>query len=300
MPMNAELTALIPSVKPCLLDRQHMVSLRFTKFGYRLVRCECCGLVYLDLDVSAEDMREFYSKEYFSGGEDRRGYADYVGDQETLRLSFQQKLTGIEKRKAAGRLLDIGCATGYFLDVAKEHAWEVYGQEVSEFAGGVAAERHGDHIFIGGMDAVQLPPHSLDVITMWDVIEHLADPVDVLRRARELLKADGMLVICTGDIDSLLARLQGSRSRIYNPPQHLYYFSRRTLSRTLESAGLRVLEVSDDWKTMTLEYFAYVLAVLNPNPITHGFRRWVQRWDLRKRAIKIPLIDNMRVYAVVV
>lgn len=264
------------------------------------MRCECCGLVYLDLDVSAEEMRQFYSKEYFSGGEDRRGYADYVGDHETLYLSFRQKLTGIEKRKVPGRLLDIGCATGYFLDVAREHGWEVYGQEVSEFAGGVAAERHGDHVFIGDMDGVQLPPESLDVVTLWDVIEHLDDPVGVLRRARQLLKPDGLVVICTGDIDSLLARLQGRRSRIYNPPQHLYYFSRRTLSRTLECAGFRMLEVSDDWKSMTLEYFAYVLSLLNPNPITRGFRGWVaQRPRLRKRAIKIPLVDNMKVYAAV-
>lgn len=285
------------SAKPCAICHTSDVAQQFTKFGFDVVKCRSCGLVYLNHSMTPDDLRDFYSKEYFSGGEDRKGYADYVGDEDSIRRSFREKVRTIESLHPRGTILDIGCAAGFFMDEAAAMGWEVYGQEVSEYAGGVARERHGDHVFIGTIDAVDLPPKSMDVVTMWDVIEHLDDPRAVLARIRELLKDDGLFAVCTGDIDSWIARLQGRRSRIFNPPQHLYYYSKDSLARMLGAAGFQARRQEIDRKVLSLEYFFYVVSCLNSNPVTRFLHRQVGRLRLGKRAIRMPLPDNQVVYA---
>jgi SAM-dependent methyltransferase len=288
-----------PVTKPCPVCPPGPVTERFVKFGFRVVACDSCGMAYLDHRMTPDDFRDFYSKAYFSGGEDRKGYADYVADRANIRRSFRSKVDRIDALTGRpGRLLDIGCAAGFFLEEANDRGWEVYGHEVSEFAGGVARERFGDRVFVGSLDNVDLPPASLDVVTMWDVIEHLDDPNSVLAKVRVWLKDDGVLALCTGDIDSWLGRLQGRHSRIYNPPQHLYYYSRRSLRGVIEKAGFRPERSEVDWKSLSLEYFFYVIACVNSNPLTRFLHRHVGKssW-LGRRAINIPLVDNQVMYA---
>ncbi len=283
--------------KPCGICGRGDPARAFERFGYAIVRCRGCGLTYLDLEPSRDDISSFYSAGYFTGAEDRKGYADYVADRASLRVSFDRKLRKIEAMRRPGTILDIGCAAGFFLEQAAARGWSAYGQEVSAYAAGVARDALGDRVFCGHLDAIDLPDGSVDVITMWDVIEHLDDPLDVLARMRRLLRDDGLLVLCTGDIESWLARLQGRHSRIYNPPQHLYFYSRTTLPKLLEHAGWRVAERRVEWKTMTLRYFAYVLSCLNANPATRALRR-MGNSRAGQLAFSIPLVDNMQVYAV--
>jgi SAM-dependent methyltransferase len=255
-------------------------------------------LVYLDHSPTPDDFREFYSAEYFTGGHSRRGYVDYVGDQKTARRSFRAKLEKIERIKAPGRILDIGCAAGFFMEEAAQRGWEVYGHEVSDYAGGIARVTFGDRVSIGALGSDLFPEKSLDVVTMWDVVEHLDNPLDVLLRVRRWLKDDGLLVICTGNVDSWLARLQGAGSRIYNPPQHLYYFSAATLARLLDRAGFRVMRREHDSKSMSVAYFLHIIACLHPSRLTRSLSHAIGQGSVGKRSLTIPLVDNIRVYGV--
>jgi SAM-dependent methyltransferase len=283
--------------KPCAICSSDSPSLLFLKFGYRIVRCRRCSLVYLDHRPSRAEISSFYSSGYFNGDEDRKGYADYMADEEPLRLSFRRKLEKLERIRRPGTLLDVGCATGFFLDEARARGWAVFGQEVSEYAAGIARQKLGDVVFTGYVESIALPEATVDVVTMWDVIEHLEEPAQVLRRLRRLLKDDGLLVLCTGNVDSWLARLQGHRSRIYNPPQHLFFYSPSTLRKLLVEAGFRVLDTRVEWKTMSLRYFSYVLACLNSNPLSRALRRATSKGRLGGLTFGLPLVDNVQVYA---
>jgi 2-polyprenyl-3-methyl-5-hydroxy-6-metoxy-1,4-benzoquinol methylase len=285
-------------VKPCAICCSDNARFLFLKFGYRVVRCHECSLVYLDHRPSMSQITSFYSSGYFNGDEERKGYANYLADEELLRLSFQRKLEKLERRRRPGTLLDIGCAVGFFLDEARQRGWTVFGQEVSQYAAEIARKNLGDCIFSGHAESIHLPESSVDVVTMWDVIEHLEDPLQVLVRLRRLLKDDGLLVLCTGNIDSWLAKLQGSRSRIYNPPQHLFFYSPSTLSKLLVEAGFHVIDRHSEWKTMSLRYFSYVLACLNSNRATRMLQRMTSDGRLGNITLGLPLVDNMHVYAV--
>jgi 2-polyprenyl-3-methyl-5-hydroxy-6-metoxy-1,4-benzoquinol methylase len=283
--------------KECAICGTREADLQFRKFGYPVVRCRACGLTYLDHHMDATDAAHFYSLSYFSGGSDRRGYFDYVGERRNIRASFRRKLAGISRFKAPGTLLDVGCAAGFFMQEAAAAGWEVFGQEISEYAGGIARAEFGDRVFVGGLETVRLRPQSLDLVTMWDLIEHLDDPRGTLLAVREWLKPDGLLVLCTGDVESWPARLQGRHSRIYNPPQHLNYFSARTLARLLEASGFGVTATARDTKTVSLAYVSYVLACLNPNPATSWLHRTIRRSGFGDRGLSVPLPDNLLVYA---
>lgn len=290
---------LATSSKACGLCSAEDPELKFRRFGFDIVQCRGCGLVYLAHRMTPEEISSFYSREYFAGGEDRKGYADYVGDRESLRFSFRRKIEKIERLRRPGRILDIGCAAGYFLEEARDRGWDVYGQEVSAYAGGVARQTLGpDRVFVGHLDAISLPEDSVDVVTMWDVIEHLDEPLEVLDRVRRLLKDGGLLVLCTGDTDSWLARLQGRHSRIFNPPQHLYFYSRRSIAKLLEKSGLQMIDRRVEWKTMSLRYILYVLACVNSNPVTRLLDRLLGRGPAGRLPVRLPLVDNMQVYAV--
>lgn len=132
-------------------------------------------------------------------------------------------------------LLDIGCYAGFFLDVAAEAGWRTCGVEPNRWAREIARKRHEIHDSLAG---VPVPPGGFGAVTMWDVVEHLADPIGVLRAARNLLAPGGLLVLSTPDAGSLLARLCGRRWYCVRQ-EHLFYFNAVTMAKALAAAGLR-------------------------------------------------------------
>lgn len=198
-----------------------------------IVRCPGCGLIFYDAAVAPS---ELYDKTYFSGGE----YLDYVGDRRTIQRNFAGRIRELRRLAPRGRLLEIGSAYGFFLDLARRD-WQVKGLDIS--ADAVAHTRDALHLeaFEAG-DFLGLPdePERYDVICLWDTIEHLSRPVRHIEKAALWLKPGGILAMTTGDAGSLLARLRGERWRQIHPPTHLYYFTADTLSRAVAGAGLEV------------------------------------------------------------
>ncbi|PYI86494.1 MAG: hypothetical protein DME26_08960 [Verrucomicrobia bacterium] len=126
-------------------------------------------------------------------------------------------------RKFCGRLLEIGCAYGFFLTEAQRW-YEAEGVEISGFAARQAQQRglavqHGDFL------KLSFPPAHYDVVCLFDCIEHLVDPHAYLQKTYHLLKPQGLVALTTGDISSLYARLAGKHWRLMSPPQHQFYFS---------------------------------------------------------------------------
>ncbi len=205
-----------------------------------LQRCLDCGFVTARLQ-SPVNARRIYEGGYFTGEE----YLDYLADEPFFRRNFQKRLRQLLRRCAGGRLLEIGAAYGFFLDLAKAH-FEVVGYEVNPQAVRHAREVLGldvraDDFLSATVDDLGGP---VDVTVMWDVIEHLERPDAFLARIAELSRPGALLYITTGDIGSLPARWRGRKWRMIHPPSHLHYFDRRTLPRLLANHGFRTLEVS--------------------------------------------------------
>jgi len=208
------------------------------KHGYTVLLCRKCGNGYVPSSLVPDDLEDIYSKGYFEG-EQSTGYPGYLADSELLLQNFKHRLSVIEGLGTRGRrLLDVGAAYGLFLKVARDAGWDASGIEIAPDCAVEAARISGAPVLCGDFTTVPVEG-QFDVIVMLDVIEHFRDPVAAMRRAFELLAPSGYLVIDTGDIDTPWSRLLGNHWYFLDPPQHLFYFSRRGLVAALREAGFR-------------------------------------------------------------
>jgi SAM-dependent methyltransferase len=215
-----------------------------------VARCRSCGVVRVDPPRSAQTMAdlhrtpEYFNHPYFAA---RRDISN--ADLTRKHREMIEAMTAGGKRQGAS-LLDIGCDTGSLLCVARdEFGMTVTGLEISERAAEVARSRHGLNVAVGTMESAGLAPESFDYITMIDLIEHVSDPVGLLKSARRLLRPGGRIYIITPNHDALihligiaLDRITGRASRplidhLYIP-WHEFYFDARTMAAAMRQAGL--------------------------------------------------------------
>jgi ubiquinone/menaquinone biosynthesis C-methylase UbiE len=226
----------------CNLCGSDDAKLLFFKWSFNIVQCGKCGLVYVNPRRTQQDLKNHYTEEFFTDCGDR-GYNDYIAMESQLKIKFGRKLKRIEEFKRDGRLLDVGCAAGFCLDVAKTSGWEVFGVELSDFASNYARKK-GLNVFTGDLTDTDFPDEYFDVVTMWDVIANLTDPNSNLKEVHRILKKGGLVVISTGNINSIFAKFQGINWEILTPTGHNYYFSSMTLSKMLNATGFKIVKTS--------------------------------------------------------
>jgi 2-polyprenyl-3-methyl-5-hydroxy-6-metoxy-1,4-benzoquinol methylase len=200
-----------------------------------IMRCPKCDLVFYDGKV---DPRALYTKDYFTGEE----YHNYLADKPIIQRNFRARIKDLLKRKPSGRLLELGCAYGFFLELAKDH-WDAVGMDIAEDATEYARSKLGVNAITADFLSVPDQPETYDIICMWDTIEHLPRPVRFVEKAARWLKPGGILVMTTGDIGSKMARKRGENWRQIHPPTHTFYFSADTLGKASRQAGLEVVDV---------------------------------------------------------
>jgi len=248
-----------------------------------LVECVDCRVVYAPAAI--EDRAEFGDHYYVEGA-----YADYVQDRDAIQRSAVTRLRMLERAVTGRRLLDVGCAAGYFLEAARTRGWNVAGLELSAYAVQLA-RRLPLEIF----ETSILAPPSLpgfDAITMWDTIEHILRPDIAVENARRLLRPGGVLAISTGDRRSLVARALGRRWRLMNDPTHKFFFDEPNLSSLLAAAGFTVVSVSRPGKWVSA---AMILHQLPSGPATLARRALSARgWN---PALYVNLRDVMTLVA---
>lgn len=235
-----------------------------------LMRCPGCGFVTARLDAPM-DARSLYEGDYFTGEE----YLDYRADEAFFKRNFRKRLQWVLKHRSGGRLLEIGAAYGFFLDLARPH-FDVLGFEVNQDAARYGREAFG--VDIRTDDFLTAPADTMggpvDVTVMWDVIEHLQHPDRFIARIAELSSPGAVLVITTGDIGSPLARLRGRKWRMIHPPTHLHYFDRQTLPRLLARHGFKTTDIRSVGVARSLHQILYSLLVLGlRSPRAYGALR---------------------------
>lgn len=255
---------------------------------HTIVQCQECGLVYTNPRLDQHDIVDTYESV-----EDPL----YLEERGGRVLTFEHHLKPLEQIAGPpdGRpLLDVGCYTGVFIEIAAGHGWDAQGLEPSRWAIEQARAR-GLCVVQGTLDTVDLPEAHFDVVTMWDVIEHLTDPRKALEQVHRLLRPGGLVVVHTIDIESLFARLLGARWP-WLMEMHVYYFSRRTLRAMLGKCGFGVISDKPQGRYLRLGYLANRVGALMP--VVGRPAEWcVTKLGLRGVAIPIDLGDLFTAYA---
>lgn len=265
------------------------------KNGYDIYRCSACGLARTQLK---EDYKTFlknhYSRGYYTGDPSYSAYVSYKDDKPHIVRNMRKFLKSIQKEKPGGRLLDVGCAMGYFVELALAAGYDAYGFDPSSYAVAHAKKTLvNGRVQVGDVSSVSYPPKSFDVITMFDVFEHLDDPAAALVRVREWLADDGVVVIATGDTQSAAARVLGRRWTFYIPPQHLFFFNRKNLSLLFSRLGFVPLGWTRTGKWLSLRYILHLARTTGESIIAKWLYELVRAAHVGHLPLYIPMRDNI-------
>jgi len=220
-----------------------------------LLRCPGCRLEVLDPQPTDAALATIYGKAYYDAWE--------TGTTAAAVRALKMETFRHRWRAVAGRLppapavLDVGCATGYFMEVVREAGGRPFGVELSAWAAERCRAAFGrEAVFRGELDEATfdaMPPDGFDAIFMSDLVEHVRRPARTLLAARRLLRRSGLLVITTPDTGAFSHRVLLQRWPHYKP-EHLYYFNAQNLSVLLEQTGFAVVRREVVQKTLSLRY----------------------------------------------
>jgi SAM-dependent methyltransferase len=275
----------------CPLCSSTAVRFYMSKNGYSIYACDACALRFVFPLPGAVTV---YNQDYFTGAREGFGYTDYDADKIPMIPVFEEYVRRIMRlRPQGGLLFDVGAATGFFMDIAKRFGFAVSGVEIAGFAAEVARNK-GLDVTTGTLaDVGEQRASMYDVVTMLDVIEHVADPRAELLRVAGMLKSHGLVVINTPDAGSWYARIMGRGWHLIVPPEHLYYFDRSNMTTLLLECGFRVISVGTIGKTFTLSYICKTLYVWLKWPLWKWLGNICQENPFLKRiTIPINLYDN--------
>ncbi len=274
----------------------HSTSSRWVAESHSLkvARCLECGHGFVWPVPSAEFIESIYrEKSYYEGAHDSIGFRDYASLEPARARMFNRHLDRLEAQVVVGRILDVGCANGDFLNVARQRGWEVYGADPS--AARAEVEARGIKLVGTTVHDADVREGTLDAITFWDVLEHVTDPIADLNRARELLKPDGVLALTVPDSSNLLARISGRRWFGYRTAgEHLQFYTASSLTTALEKAGFAVRVRRPTTWSCTLGFLAdrFGLYLGAPGKLA---RRVLSSPALAARVVDVPQINQLAV-----
>lgn len=263
----------------------------FLKKTFQIVRCPACKLMAVE-NVPV-DLSPYYSEGYFTGDVTLDGYIDYDLDKEVTKKTYMHYMDLMDlhvKNQQGKSMFEVGCATGFFMDLAQKKGWHTEGIDISKYAIGKAKEK-GLAASVGVLESYQTP-HKFDAVVMQDVIEHVKNPVDSIKKSADLLKEGGLLVLTTPDAGSVWARVWGKHWHAFVPPQHLFYFSTKNLISVLEKNGFKVLYCAHHGKWFAIPYIIRLLYSWTGLKIFSKLAEWSSRSFLKKLAVPINVRDT--------
>ena len=198
---------------------------------YALMRCSACSLVWLSNPPKPSDMYLHYTDAYHK-------LISSAGENSFER--WRDRIQTLRRQKQAGTLLDVGCSSGGFLGFFQGESWKLYGIEMSADCAKRAEARTGAQVFVGDILDAPFASESFDVITCFDVLEHVYQPRQAMAKVGEWLKPGGIFYVQVPNVDSAEARVFGSYWHGLELPRHLFHYSPASLKSLAASAGLEV------------------------------------------------------------
>ena len=270
-------------VAGCLLCGARAATPLFEKSGWRFVACPGCGLVSLDPLPTPEALAAHHETSYRDGG-----YAGFAAADAVRAAIAEDRLARLRPLAPTGRWLDVGCSTGAFVAAATRAGLAAEGLELSSLAVETARSR-GLVVHHGAVEDFT-PAAPLAVVTAFDVIEHLPDPIGFARRVRAWLQSGRLLGLTLPNIVSVAARTMGRHWFYYAAPDHVHYFMPATIRRCLETAGFAAVTVHRATKPLTLDYATEQLARMTPAlaPLARAVQTLTPR-ALRRHLWPLPI-----------
>jgi SAM-dependent methyltransferase len=271
----------------------------FRKDSTDFFRCRQCGLEWIHPLPDMEKMRELYSspKYYNTDNISQYGYSEYVRNKHLYVNLFNRRLDELllYTDGERGQLLDVGCATGTLLELARLRGWEAYGVDISEYATNIARAYYCLDVFTGELADAAYHDGQFDVVVMDDLIEHVADPTALVRESRRILKPGGLLTLNTPNRAGLWHLFMGRRWFHYRQVEHTFFFSPAVMTDLLERNGFNVLEIHSSSKIIDLNYAFGRLRYYNM-AVSNLFSRTVGR--LLISSVTFPIrVGEMVVFA---
>lgn len=207
---------------------------------FSLVQCPKCGWIRQNPRPAAEDITKYYPVNY-------KAYSKAIEDEKSCWIQWSRsygiskRCRSIEKLKTSGRLLEVGCGTGIFLNEMQKRGWSVVGVEPNYQAGQYAVNRFSLEIFRHTVEEFAPVAKDFDVIVLWNVLEHLPTPAQDLKKLYHALRFGGLFVLCIPNLESLDRKLFGKSWSGWDLPRHLYLFPRGVLEKFFQEMGMEVI-----------------------------------------------------------
>lgn len=220
----------------------------------QIVKCKNCGLMYVNPIRPHKEIIE----EYATGSDET-----FISQNDARVDTFKKYLKILDSKfPKKGKVLDIGTAGGAFLKAVKEDGWDCEGIEPNRWMAEWAMKRYGVKIHIGTLDDFKGKNEAYDVITLWDVLEHVPNPMNTLEKCNSLLKKEGLLIVNYPDIGSIISKIMRSKW-VFLLSVHLYYFDRKTIREYLKKTKFDVLEIKPHFQKLELGYLAQRISPYN-------------------------------------
>lgn len=206
---------------------------------HHLSQCKKCGFVFAKKIPSDKELEEHY-----------KGYGrnDYLSPITIKR--YNELLDTFEKFRKTNKILDVGCGIGYFLEVAKERGWDVYGTEYTDEAIHICSLK-GINMQKGILSSRNYQNEEFDIITSFEVIEHINNPIDELTNFYKVLRKGGLVYLTTPNFNSLLRYRLKSEYNVICYPEHLSYYTPKTLKKLFTSVGFKTKKIKSTGISLT-------------------------------------------------
>jgi 2-polyprenyl-3-methyl-5-hydroxy-6-metoxy-1,4-benzoquinol methylase len=211
----------------------------------RIRKCPACSVAFVYPRASGSELLSQYSPKYFQERYESLQQSEYL-NMESWQKKIALCLGRVNRLRGAktGLLLDVGCGKGWFLETARERGWQVQGVELCAEVAKRTMERVQTQVHVGSIFDVALPSETFDLVTMFDVIEHLEAPIEALRICYRVLKPGGALALSTPNLRGLGCRLLGARAFAVWPDEHIIYFGPASMKRALHLADFVDIEIA--------------------------------------------------------
>ncbi|MDH7475915.1 MAG: class I SAM-dependent methyltransferase [Microgenomates group bacterium] len=274
----------------CPLCRKNNFRL-IIKTKWPIKKCLYCGLVQVNPLPSRKEINSLYQGDYY------KNFQPYFSQLNNHRKYFKKQIKEIKKYFKTGKILDVGCALGPFLEVGRREGFQAEGVEISDYAVAYCRKKNLT-AYTGTIFSIK-KPNYYDIITAFELIEHEREPLKMLSAAYKLLKKNGLLVITTPNYDSFWRKIFGRFWIGYRHREHLFFFSPKTLTIILKKVGFRNIIIKKDIpRPYSFDYFFRRLA--DYIPIIFLKRILFFMGELVKRINFSPPLnpwENMIVYA---